>query len=158
MDAESPRRHWHSQWHTVQIPKLFLSHSLETRTSFPRSVWERESTITRNAMQPKRRRRPSPLSAPTPRAARRGVVLVVVLIVVAVLALAAYTFTDIMYSHNESSLVSSHQTQAHSLVYSGVEYTRSFLMRPYSGSMPMRISTATGKPPISSESQDWTQT
>lgn len=60
---------------------------------------------------------------------RGGFVLVVVLVVVAVLALSAYTFSELMLSHHESAVLSGRQLQARSLVESGAEYTRTILMQ-----------------------------
>jgi type II secretory pathway component PulK len=58
---------------------------------------------------------------------RRGVVLILVLVVVMILALGAYSFTDLMLTHQESTLLSGRQTQTRLLVDSGVEMVRLFL-------------------------------
>ncbi|MBL7042974.1 MAG: general secretion pathway protein GspK [Pirellulaceae bacterium] len=58
----------------------------------------------------------------------RGFVLIIVLIVVAVLSLAAYSFTQMMLAHNETTIISGRQVQAQLLAASGVESVRAFLM------------------------------
>jgi type II secretory pathway component PulK len=58
---------------------------------------------------------------------RRGMVLILVLIVVMILALGAYSFTDLMMTHQESTMLSGRQTQTRLLVDSGVEMLRLFL-------------------------------
>jgi len=58
---------------------------------------------------------------------RRGVVLILVLVVVMILALGAYSFTDLMLTHQESTTLSGRQTQTRLLVDSGVEMLRLFL-------------------------------
>lgn len=65
------------------------------------------------------------------RSARRapGFVLLIVLVVIAVLSLAAYTFSELMISHQDAAKLSSRQLQARTLVESGAEYTRSMLMQ-----------------------------
>jgi type II secretory pathway component PulK len=57
-----------------------------------------------------------------------GIVLVIVLVVVAVMALAAYTFTDLMVTHRQAAQLSGEQLQAKALVDSGVDATRVFLL------------------------------
>ena len=57
---------------------------------------------------------------------RRGVVLIVVLVVVAMLALAGYTFTHMMLTHQHAAQLHGRQIQARVLVDSGVEYVRTF--------------------------------
>lgn len=64
-----------------------------------------------------------------PREHRRGIVLVIVLVVVAVLSLAAYSFTQMMFAHNETTHVAGRQIQAKLLAASGVESVRAFLMQ-----------------------------
>ncbi|MBI1900685.1 MAG: general secretion pathway protein GspK, partial [Planctomycetia bacterium] len=59
---------------------------------------------------------------------RAGVVLVIVLVVVAVMALAAYTFTDLMVTHRQAAQLAGDQLQAKALVDSGVDATRIFLL------------------------------
>lgn len=59
---------------------------------------------------------------------RRGVVLIIVLIVVAALSLSAYSFATMMLAQSEATQMSGYQLQAQSLVASGVESIRSFLM------------------------------
>ena len=59
----------------------------------------------------------------------RGFVLLIVLVVIAVLSLAAYTFSELMISHQDAAKLSSRQLQARTLVESGAEYTRSMLMQ-----------------------------
>ncbi len=61
---------------------------------------------------------------------RRGLVLILVLIVIAMLALGAYSFTNLMLAHHEASLITGRQTQARSLVTSGVTATQLFLSQP----------------------------
>lgn len=58
---------------------------------------------------------------------RRGLVLVIVMIVVAVLALAGYTFSELMIRQKEAVILHGRQIQAQALVESGVEITRQFL-------------------------------
>ncbi len=59
---------------------------------------------------------------------RRGVVLIIVLVVVVVLSLAAYTFSDLMLTHNEASQLNGRSLQAREVVASGAEWVRTFLM------------------------------
>lgn len=61
---------------------------------------------------------------------RRGMLLVIVLIVVMFLALGAYSFTDLMLTHQESAQLTGRQIQTRQLVDSGIEYTRFFLSKP----------------------------
>jgi len=56
-------------------------------------------------------------------------VLIIVLIVVSVLSLAAYSFTQMMLAHNETTHVAGRQIQAKLLAASGVESVRAFLMQ-----------------------------
>src|SRR5262249_13736261 len=58
---------------------------------------------------------------------RRGLVLVLVLIVIAMLSLGAYSFTNLMLAHHEAAVVTGRQTQARSLVDSGVTSVQLFL-------------------------------
>ena len=58
---------------------------------------------------------------------RKGIVLILVLVVVMILALGAYSFTDLMLTHQESTMLSGRQTQTRLLVDSGVEMLRLFL-------------------------------
>jgi len=58
---------------------------------------------------------------------RRGVVLIIVLVVVIVLALAAYTFSDLMVAHRRVAAVNGKQLQARMLVQSGVEAIKQYL-------------------------------
>ncbi len=58
---------------------------------------------------------------------RRGVVLIIVLVVVIVLALAAYTFSDLMVAHRRVATVNGKQLQARLLVQSGVEAIKQYL-------------------------------
>ena len=60
---------------------------------------------------------------------RRGVVLIIVLVVVTVLALAAYTFSDLMVSHRRVATVNGQRLQARLLVYSGMEVVKQYLMQ-----------------------------
>ncbi|QDU26151.1 General secretion pathway protein K [Anatilimnocola aggregata] len=59
--------------------------------------------------------------------AQRGMILIIVLIVVMFLALGAYSFTDLMLTHQESAQLTGRQVQTRLLVDSGVEATRLFL-------------------------------
>ncbi len=61
-------------------------------------------------------------------ARRRGMVLVIVLVVVALLALAAYTFAELMATHYGAALLNGKQVQTRVLVESGVEAVRMYLM------------------------------
>lgn len=61
------------------------------------------------------------------RHARRGMVLIIVLIVIMFLALGAYSFTDLMLTHQESAQLTGRQIQTRFLVESGMEATRLFL-------------------------------
>jgi len=56
-------------------------------------------------------------------------ILIIVLVVVAVLSLAAYSFTQMMLAHNETTHVAGRQIQAKLLAASGVESVRAFLMQ-----------------------------
>jgi type II secretory pathway component PulK len=58
---------------------------------------------------------------------RRGFALLLVLVVVAMLALSTYTFTSLMITENEGSLLAGQQLQARALVDSGVAHVRYFL-------------------------------
>ncbi|MFP6753122.1 MAG: type II secretion system protein GspK, partial [Pirellulaceae bacterium] len=60
---------------------------------------------------------------------RRGIVLMIVLIVLLVLTFSAYTFTDLMRTHNVASDLTGQQVQARLLAESGVEAVRLFLMQ-----------------------------
>jgi len=64
------------------------------------------------------------------RTSRRGLVLVLVLIVIAMLSLGAYSFTNLMLAHHDAAIVTGRQTQARSLVDSGVTATQLFLAEP----------------------------
>jgi type II secretory pathway component PulK len=59
---------------------------------------------------------------------RRGVVLLLVLVVIMVLALAAYTFSDLMLTHYEAVEHNGREIQSRALVDSGVETIRMFLL------------------------------
>lgn len=59
----------------------------------------------------------------------RGIVLVIVLITIAILALAAYTFAELMITQREAAEYAGQQAQARMLVDSGVEAARTFLMQ-----------------------------
>ena len=58
---------------------------------------------------------------------RQGVVL---LVVIAMLALGAYSFTNLMLAHHEAAIVTGRHAQARSLVDSGVTATQLFLAEP----------------------------
>src|SRR5262245_12798107 len=58
---------------------------------------------------------------------RDGFALLLVLVVVAMLALSTYTFTSLMITENESSLLAGQQLQARALIDSGVAHVRYFL-------------------------------
>lgn len=62
--------------------------------------------------------------------ARRGSVLIIVLVVVAILSLSAYTFSELMLTHYESTIYSGRQVQSRALVSSGVDASRWFLTQP----------------------------
>lgn len=61
---------------------------------------------------------------------RRGMILIIVLVVIMFLALGAYSFTDLMLTHQESSQLMGRQVQTRQLVDSGMEMTRFFLSKP----------------------------
>ncbi len=61
--------------------------------------------------------------------ARRGMILVVVLVVVALLALAAYTFAELMITHYGAAKLSGRQLQTRVLAESGAEAIRLYLMQ-----------------------------
>lgn len=58
---------------------------------------------------------------------RRGSLLLIVLVTVVLLALAAYTFTNLMQTEDEASRLMTRQIQSKYLVDSGVDYVRLFL-------------------------------
>ncbi len=58
---------------------------------------------------------------------RNGVVLIIVLVVVIVLALAAYSFSDLMVAHRRVATVNGKRLQARMLVQSGVELIKQYL-------------------------------
>lgn len=58
---------------------------------------------------------------------RRGLVLVLVLVVVVLLSLGAYTFTELMLTHQESAQLSGTQLQTRLLVDSGTDFVKAFL-------------------------------
>jgi uncharacterized membrane protein YgcG len=60
---------------------------------------------------------------------RRGFVLLIVLVVIMILALAAYTFTDLMVTHYEAVEHNGREIQSRMLVDSGVEAIRMFLLQ-----------------------------
>ena len=66
---------------------------------------------------------------------RHGVALVIVLVVIVFLALAAYTFTDLMITHRQASKWSGRQTQARLLAESGVAALQQFLALDEQGRM-----------------------
>jgi hypothetical protein len=61
---------------------------------------------------------------------RNALVLIIVLVVIMFLALGAYSFTDLMLTHQESALLTGRQVQTRLLVDSGVEATKLFLSQP----------------------------
>src|SRR3954466_670460 len=69
------------------------------------------------------RKKPSACDAQS----RQAMVLILVLVVVAVLSLAAYSFSELMYTENKSARVVSQQGQARSLVESGADMLRLYL-------------------------------
>lgn len=73
-----------------------------------------------------RRRRASSLQTHV----QRGMVLIIVLVVIMFLALGAYSFTDLMLTHQESAQLMGRQVQTRLLVDSGIEATRLFLSQP----------------------------
>jgi hypothetical protein len=60
---------------------------------------------------------------------RGGAVLVIVLVVVALLALAAYTFADLMVTHQNAAQLHGRQLQARALAESGSDAVRLYLMQ-----------------------------
>ncbi len=64
---------------------------------------------------------------------RRGMIIVVVLVVVALLALAAYTFAQLMVTHYGASQLSGRQLQCRTIVESGAEAVRLYLMQDDTG-------------------------
>ncbi len=60
---------------------------------------------------------------------RPGAVLVIVLVVVSLLALAAYTFSDLMVTHQKAAQLHGRQLQARALAESGAEAVRLYLMQ-----------------------------
>ncbi|MFO0914680.1 MAG: type II secretion system protein GspK [Pirellulales bacterium] len=70
---------------------------------------------------------------------RRGVVLVIVLIVVSVLALAAYTFAELMVVERKAIDAVGNQTQARMLAESGGDYVRTLIQ-----SVPLELDTLGG--------------
>ncbi len=60
---------------------------------------------------------------------RRGIVLMIVLVVLLVLTFSAYTFTDLMRTHNVASDLTGRQVQSRLLAESGGEAVRLFLMQ-----------------------------
>jgi hypothetical protein len=63
----------------------------------------------------------------SPEQVKRGLVLIIVLVVIMFLALGAYSFTDLMLTHEESAQLTGRQVQTRLLVDSGIEATRLFL-------------------------------
>ena len=57
---------------------------------------------------------------------RRGIVLIIVLIVVVLLSLGAYSFSDLMLTHQESAQLCGSQLQTRLLVDSGVDFAKAF--------------------------------
>jgi hypothetical protein len=60
---------------------------------------------------------------------RRGFVLIVVLIVVVLLSLGAYSFSDLMLTHQESAQLCGTQLQTRLLVDSGVDFAKAFFAK-----------------------------
>ncbi len=61
---------------------------------------------------------------------RDGIILVIVLVVIAMLALSAYTFTDLMISHNQAANSYVSLAQSRGLIKSGVSTMQGFLLQP----------------------------
>ena len=61
---------------------------------------------------------------------RRGVILLAVLIVVSMLALGAYTFSDVMYAEARGTQMFGRSIQAHMLADSGIEFVLALLADP----------------------------
>jgi hypothetical protein len=61
---------------------------------------------------------------------KRGMILLIVLVVIMFLALGAYSFSDLMLTHQEAAQLTGRQVQTRMLVESGVEATRFFLSQP----------------------------
>ena len=60
---------------------------------------------------------------------RRGIVLIIVLIVVVLLSLGAYSFSDLMITHQESAQLCGSQLQTRLLVDSGVDFAKAFFAK-----------------------------
>ncbi|MCE9525940.1 MAG: general secretion pathway protein GspK, partial [Planctomycetales bacterium] len=60
---------------------------------------------------------------------RRGIVLIIVLIVVVLLSLGAYSFSDLMLTHQESAQLCGTQLQTRLLVDSGVDFAKAFFSK-----------------------------
>ncbi|MFG0335100.1 MAG: general secretion pathway protein GspK [Maioricimonas sp. JB049] len=63
-------------------------------------------------------------------ASRQGSLLVIVLVVIVLLSLAAYTFTDVMITESEASVMQGRAVAARSFALSGIEYAAAWLETP----------------------------
>jgi len=75
--------------------------------------------------------RPTPPIRQRPPARRNGIVLIIVLLVVAMLALGAYTFSDLMLTEQEAVALHGDHLEARALTESGIDAARVFLMNDW---------------------------
>lgn len=61
----------------------------------------------------------------------RGSALMIVLVVVMIVSLGAYTFSELMFTHNETATLSSQNIQAKWLVDAGIDVARIHLLQPH---------------------------
>jgi len=61
----------------------------------------------------------------------RGSALMIVLVVVMIVSLGAYTFSELMFTHNETATLSSQNIQAKWLVDAGIDVARLHLLQPH---------------------------
>ncbi len=61
----------------------------------------------------------------------RGSALMIVLVVVMIVSLGAYTFSELMFTHNETATLSSQNIQAKWLVDAGIDVARVHLLQPH---------------------------
>jgi DNA uptake protein ComE-like DNA-binding protein len=65
----------------------------------------------------------------------RGSALMIVLVVVMIVSLGAYTFSELMFTHNETATLSSQNIQAKWLVDAGIDVARVHLLQPHAQRM-----------------------
>ena len=65
----------------------------------------------------------------------RGSALMIVLVVVMIVSLGAYTFSELMFTHNETATLSSQNIQAKWLVDAGIDVARVHLLQPHTQRM-----------------------